>query len=91
MLARTSNDFGIFIREQRRARGWDQAELAKQIGVSRHWVVDIEKGRPGAELGLVLRALRALEVELHLEAPRTDDDSPDPLTAVLERARERDG
>jgi HTH-type transcriptional regulator / antitoxin HipB len=89
MQAKTPNDFGIFIREQRRARGWDQAELARQIGVSRHWVVDIEKGRQGAELGLVLRALRALEIELYLEqAPPQVDD---PLAAALARARARDG
>ena len=42
----------------------DQAELARRIGVSRLWVNQIERGKPGASLGLVLRALDALGVRL---------------------------
>ncbi len=37
----------------------DQSTFAKQIGVSRQWVIEIERGHPRAELGLVLRALDA--------------------------------
>lgn len=42
----------------------DQADLAQQIGVSRLWVSQIEHGKPGASLALVLRALAALGIEL---------------------------
>jgi DNA-binding XRE family transcriptional regulator len=34
------------------------------IGVSRQWIVAMEKGKPPAEIGLVLRALTALGVNL---------------------------
>ena len=61
---KTPNDFGQAIREQRRALGWDQAKLAKQVGVSRQWVIDIEKGKPRAELELALRTLRVLGLTL---------------------------
>ncbi len=49
----------------------DQAALAEMIGVSRLWVNQVERGKPGASLGLVLRALGALGVTL---TGRTDDE-----------------
>jgi HTH-type transcriptional regulator / antitoxin HipB len=55
---------GALIKDRRRALGLDQADLAAQIGVSRLWVNQVERGKPGASLGLVLRALAALGVEL---------------------------
>jgi HTH-type transcriptional regulator/antitoxin HipB len=41
-----------------------QAELARSVGASRSWVVQIERGNPGAEVGLVLKALRALHLTM---------------------------
>ena len=41
-----------------------QADLAAQIGVSRLWVNQVERGKPGASLGLILRALAAVGVEI---------------------------
>jgi len=64
MLIRTPADLGAFIRDRRKQLKLDQAALAKRIGVSRQWVIQIEHGRPRAELGLVLRALDALEIQL---------------------------
>ena len=64
MLIRAPADLGAIIRERRRRLGLDQAELAKRIGVSRQWVIGIERGRARAELGLVLRALDALGIRL---------------------------
>lgn len=61
---RTPADLGALIKDRRRAHGLDQADLAALIGVSRLWVNQIERGKPGASLGLVLRALAALGVEL---------------------------
>ncbi|MFC0154601.1 helix-turn-helix transcriptional regulator [Xanthomonas dyei] len=63
---RTPSDIGNIIRARRKRLGWDQARLANDIGVSRQWVVDIEKGKPRAELQLILRALQALGLELML-------------------------
>ena len=62
MHVRTPNDVGAVIRDRRRQLGLDQATLAKMIGVSRPWVIAVERGHPRAALGLVLRALDALGV-----------------------------
>jgi HTH-type transcriptional regulator / antitoxin HipB len=64
MRIRTPVDLGAVIRDRRRLLDLDQATLAKRIGVSRQWIVAIEKGRSRAELGLVLRALEAVGVRL---------------------------
>jgi HTH-type transcriptional regulator / antitoxin HipB len=64
MLVRTPTDLGAVIRDRRKELKLDQAALAKRIGVSRYWVILIEKGHPRAELALVLRALDALNIRL---------------------------
>ncbi|OAF07597.1 type II toxin-antitoxin system Y4mF family antitoxin [Bradyrhizobium neotropicale] len=64
MLIRTPADLGAVIRDRRKRLKLDQSTLAKQIGVSRQWVIDIEHGHPRAELALVLRALDALGIPL---------------------------
>ncbi len=66
MLIRTPRDLGAVIRDRRRSRGLDQQELAQKIGVSRQWVLAVEKGKPRAEVGLILRALDALGVALSI-------------------------
>lgn len=67
----TPLDFGNTIRQRRKKLGWDQARLAHEIGVSRQWVIDMEKGKPRAELHLVLRALKALDLRLSLDDGQT--------------------
>ena len=64
MLIRTAADLGAVIRDKRKRLKLDQSTLAKRIGVSRQWVIEVEHGHPRAELGLVLRALDALDVRL---------------------------
>ena len=64
MLVRTSSDLGAVIRDKRKQLKLDQAALAKKIGVSRQWVIDVEKGHARAQLGLVLRAIDALNIQL---------------------------
>jgi HTH-type transcriptional regulator/antitoxin HipB len=64
MLVRTPADLGAVIRGRRKQLKLDQAALAKQIGVSRQWVIEMERGHAGAELALVLRALDALSIRL---------------------------
>lgn len=64
MLIRTPSELGAIIKSTRKRLGMDQTELAQKIGVSRWWLVEIEKGKPRAELGLVLRTLAALDIDL---------------------------
>ena len=68
MRVRTAADLGALIRDRRRQLGMDQRALAEKAGVSRYWVIGVESGKPRAEVGLVLRALRALDLTMDVEA-----------------------
>lgn len=67
MQIRTASDIGALIREQRKNQKLDQAELAKKVGVNRRWVLEVERGKPRAEVGLVLKTLHALGLTLLIE------------------------
>ncbi len=54
MFVRTPADLGAVIRDRRKQLKLDQAAFAKRIGVSRYWVILIERGHLRAELGLVI-------------------------------------
>ena len=80
MRVRTPADLGALIRTTRKKLWLSQLALAKRIGVSRLWVIEIEKGKPRAEIGLVLRALEALNITL---SARTEAQTPrGPLVSV---------
>ncbi len=64
MQVRTPVDFGQLIRQARRARGMTQQELARAAAVGRQWIVEIEAGKPRAEVGRVLQTLAALDLSL---------------------------
>jgi HTH-type transcriptional regulator / antitoxin HipB len=69
MRIQTPGDLGALIRNTRKKLKLDQSTLAKKIGVSRLWLVEIEKGKPRAEMGLVLRTLDALQISLNATTP----------------------
>jgi HTH-type transcriptional regulator / antitoxin HipB len=64
MRIRTPTDLGTLIRDYRTRLGLDQKSLAQKVGVSRQWIVDAEKGKPRAEIGLLLRTIGALGIAL---------------------------
>ena len=64
MLVRTPSDLGALIRERRVKLGLDQRSLAQKVGASRKWLIEVENGKPRAEIGLILRTLNALGIEL---------------------------
>lgn len=64
MRLRTAVDFGAVIRDKRLRLGLSQADLARKVGVGRQWIVEVEKGKSGAPLGLILRTLEALGISL---------------------------
>lgn len=68
MRVRSAAALGAVIRDRRKFLKLDQAGLARRIGATRQWVIAIEKGKNSAELGLVLRALAALELEIDVAA-----------------------
>jgi HTH-type transcriptional regulator / antitoxin HipB len=92
MHIRAPADLGAVIRDRRKQLKLDQAALANRIGVSRQWVILIEHGHPRAELGLVLRALDALDIQLDASAAephrrRADAVDIDAIVAKAKRAK----
>ncbi len=82
LLLRTPADVGALIRDRRRVLKLDQADLARMIGVSRLWVNQVEKGKPGASLGLVLRALDALGARPMVDVGAGDASSVPPVVTA---------
>jgi HTH-type transcriptional regulator / antitoxin HipB len=68
MKIRNIKDLGAYLRARRSELRMDQATLAGKARTSRKWLIEVENGKPGAELGLVLRTLRALDVAVDLSA-----------------------
>ena len=68
MRIRTPSDLGALIRDRRIKLALDQQSLAQKVGVSRQWIVEVEKGKPRAEIGLLLRTIDVLGIQL---MPRT--------------------
>ena len=97
MMVRTPRDLGLLIRERRKKLGLDQAELAKKVGVSRLWVIEFEKGKPRAEVGLVIRTLLALDLALDVATEpsaakvkrRSGATSVPDIDAIVRDARKR--
>lgn len=63
------NDIAAIVKKSRKIKGWTQADLAMRSGVSRDWLISLEKGKQTLELALVLRTLRALGVTLQATLP----------------------
>lgn len=76
MRMRTATDLGAFIRERRTKLGMDQVALAEKAGTSRKWLIEVEQGKPRAEIGLILRTLKTLGVSIDLQI-----DSPSNATS----------
>lgn len=95
MLIHTTYELGLRIRDQRLDLGMTQAALAQRIGVARSWVIRVERGKGGTEIGLVLKAFNALGLDMDVrprnapaEARTSGGDSWTPdLADILKRAR----
>ena len=89
MLVRTPAELGAVIRDRRKQLKLDQATFAKQIGVSRQWLIEIERGHARAELGLVLRAVDALDIHLDANIRATDRRRPSAvdIDAIVAKAK----
>ncbi len=91
MLTRTPADLGAVIRDRRKQLKLDQAALAKEIGVSRQWVIDVEHGHPRAELGLVLRVIDALGINLDADIAQAKVPRPGTvdINAIVAKAKKK--
>lgn len=66
MTAPNSSALGGFIGDLRRSLKIRQSDVARRAGVSRQWIGALEQGKPTLELGLVLRTLEVLGLEITL-------------------------
>jgi HTH-type transcriptional regulator / antitoxin HipB len=93
MLVRSPADLGAVIRDRRKQLKLDQLTFAKRVGVSRQWVIEIERGHPRAELALVLRAIDALDIRLDTrvdEASRRPSPGPAvDINAIVAKAKKK--
>jgi y4mF family transcriptional regulator len=93
MFIRTPADLGAVIRDRRKQLGLDQSTFAKRIGVSRQWVIGVERGHARAAMGLVLRAVDALGIRLDAGTEQTSHRgstaSGIDINAIVAKARKR--
>ncbi len=61
---RTTPALGAAVKTRRLELGWSQAKLADHLRVQRQWVIRLEAGAVGAEIGTVLKALTALGLSI---------------------------
>ena len=64
MKIRNAKELGLLVRERRLELKLSQAMLAERVGVSRLWIGLLEQGKSSAHLGLALRTLQALAIDL---------------------------
>ena len=88
----TPEQLGAAIRLKRKEKGLSQSALASLLGAERKWVVKLESGNYGAEIGLILKALSALDLRAYLEdttKPRTRGTlhKASPLQQVFDRVK----
>jgi HTH-type transcriptional regulator / antitoxin HipB len=95
MRIQTPADLGLTIRERRKQLRLAQQALADRVGVSRQWIVEVEAGKPRAEIGLLLRTLRDLGLSLDAStdvnssaSARSRAAAPN-LDAIVERFRSK--
>jgi HTH-type transcriptional regulator/antitoxin HipB len=91
MRVRTTEEIGLRIRDRRLQLGWSQAQLAERVGKTRQWVINLERGRPGAGLGLVLRVLSVLDLVVDVRERARKGAAPGRAAATPEGVREQPG
>lgn len=74
MYAGSPRELGDIIGERRVKKGWSQKRLADTMGASRLWVVAVESGSPRTQLGMVLRALRCLDLSTDIFHETSGDE-----------------
>lgn len=79
-MFRSARDFGVAIREKRKALGWTQTELAARSGTGERFIVELESGKPSCQLEKSLIVARTVGIEIgdlrtvHSVLATPDDD-----------------
>ena len=66
----TPTEFGQIVRENRLAQGLRQAQLAAAAGVGLRFLIELERGKPTAQLGKALAIASALGCRIEITPPR---------------------
>ncbi len=88
-----AEQFGAMLRNRREALGMRQDDLALATGLGRRFIIDLERGKPSAQLGKALLAANALGLrpfdvlsatgreddQLLPDLPDETSDLPEPL------------
>lgn len=59
-MIRSAREFGTLIRENRKALGWTQTELAARSGTGERFIVELESGKPSCQLEKALIVARTV-------------------------------
>ena len=65
---RTSEDVGRLMRAHRRAKGLSLERVAGLSNVGVRFLSEVERGKPTAEMGKVLRVLLTLGLDVHVRS-----------------------
>ncbi len=76
MMTTTPITIGQAVRRARKAMGLRQPELAAAAGVGLRFLVELERGKPTAQLGLTLMVLQAVGLDLKVVGPGVDGPTP---------------
>lgn len=68
--------FGKLVRERREALGLKQDDVAFSSGVGRRFIIELEGGKPTAQLGKALRVAEAIGLRPFDSLTDRRDDSP---------------
>lgn len=60
----TAADFGLALARARKGLGLTQRELALAVGVGERFIVELEAGKPTAQLGKTLAAAKAVGMRI---------------------------
>jgi y4mF family transcriptional regulator len=64
-----SKSLGSAVRNARRAFGVTQDQLALTSGTNRRFIIELEQGKPTAQIGKMLQVLRTLGISIALTPP----------------------
>lgn len=73
-MARSPNQLGVAIQQQRLMRNMSQSELARLVGTSQKTISKIENGNPATKIETVFALMAALDMQMTL-APRGKNTS----------------
>jgi HTH-type transcriptional regulator / antitoxin HipB len=65
----TTEELGVTVRETRAAQGLRQDQLAAAAGVGVRFLIELERGKPTAQIGKTLAILDALGCRVQITPP----------------------